>query len=396
MANVLFSWELGGGQGHLVPHREMLQQLLTHGHRVCVASKDLARASRAFAGLPLQLWQAPLSIQPPDRIIEPTVSLSHILHNVGYASAADLAARISAWRNVFSAVRPDLILADYSPTALLAARGTEIRTIAIGTGFCLPPKLQPIPAYATLRQSASLQQLANDESKLVALINEALKAFAAPAIASLADIFHSTNAQWLTTLPELDHYPGRGPADYWGLTPERRGVTANWPPGDRRRIFGYLKPFPHLESLLQLLNRLELPTVMACDGLSANIREKHASQTLCFAPPNVDLVQMAEQCHLAVTNANHTTTTRFLLAGRPVLMVPLHLEQELIAHALERHQLGVTVRIREPRDVFSRLAEMLNTPTYHLATATFAAKYAGKFENRLEKMISAIEEILSR
>jgi UDP-N-acetylglucosamine:LPS N-acetylglucosamine transferase len=396
MTKLLFSWELGGGQGHLVPHRELLQQLLMRGHSVHVVSRDVARASHAFRGLSIEMWQAPLSVQPPDRIIEPTVSLSHVLHNVGYANATDLTARISAWRSLIAAVRPDLMLADYSPTALLAARGTGIRTIAIGTGFCLPPRLQPIPAYAMLHQSASPQQLANDESRLVVRINEALEAFAAPAISNLADVFHSTTAQWLTTLPELDHYPTRGPADYWGLAPERRGVPAQWPPGDRRRIFGYLKPFPHLESLLQLLNQLELPTVIACDGLSAAIREKHASRTLSFAPPNVDLVQMAEECHLAITNANHTTTTRFLLAGKPVLMIPLHLEQELIAHAVQRNQLGVSVRLREPRDVFSQLAELLNTPTYHSASAAFAAKYAGKFENRLEKMVSAFEELVSR
>ena len=396
MTKVLFAWELGGGQGHLIPHRELLQQLLTRGHRVHVVSRDLARASRAFAGLPLQLWQAPLSLHPPDRIIEPTVSLSHVLHNVGFANMADLAARIAAWRNLFDAIRPDLLLADYSPTALLAARGIGIRTIAIGTGFCLPPRLQPVPAYVTLRQSASLQQLAHDESRLVVTINEALAAFAAPAIANLADVFHSTTAQWLTTLPELDHYPDRGPADYWGLAAERRGVSATWPPGDRRRVCGYLKSFPQLESLLQLLNQLELPTVIACDGLSAAVREKHASRTLSFAPPNVDLVQMAAECHLAITNANHTTTARFLLAGKPVLMIPLHLEQELIAHAVQRHQMGVTVRLREPRDVFSQLAELLNKPTYHAAATAFAARYTTQFENRLEKMTTAIEGLLSR
>src|SRR6185369_2025198 len=46
----------------------------------------------------------------------------------------------SAWRNLIRSVGPDLIVCDYSPTALLAARDfPEVRRAVIGSGFCVPP-----------------------------------------------------------------------------------------------------------------------------------------------------------------------------------------------------------------------------------------------------------------
>ena len=158
-------------------------------------------------------------------------------------------------------------------------------------------------------------------------------------------------------------------------------------------MFAYLKPFPVLDSLLELLNKLELPSIIACDGLSPELRSRHVSNTMAFAPPNVDLGQMNRECHLAITNGNHTTTARFLLAGKPVLTVPLHLEQELISCAVRAHGLGVSVRRTEPRDVYAQVAELLNSPSYSKAAAAFAAKYSGCYENRLARMVDSVERL---
>ena len=40
VSTVLFAWELGGGMGHLLPHRALLAALLKKGHTVHVASRD--------------------------------------------------------------------------------------------------------------------------------------------------------------------------------------------------------------------------------------------------------------------------------------------------------------------------------------------------------------------
>ena len=164
---------------------------------VHVASRNLLRAGNAFAGLPVRYWQAPLSFHRPEKTFEPTLTLAHILYNVGFASMPDIALRITAWRNIYALARPDVLLADYSPTALLAARGGAMRTISMGIGFCVPPNQRPL-----------------------AKINTALQQHKLPSITALADVFHAMPNAWLATVPELDHYPGRGPAG--GCPPKNR------------------------------------------------------------------------------------------------------------------------------------------------------------------------------
>lgn len=397
MAAVLFAWELGAGMGHLAPHRELLGGLIQRGHTIHVAACDLVQAARAFDGLVDRFWQCPVSNQRPNQIYQPTLSMAHILHNVGFASADDLCVRTAAWRNLFLAIRPQLLLTEYSPTALVAMRGTVVPKAVLGTGFCLPPNRTPLPAFATLRPLASdVAQLSADEASVVIVINSVLHSQGLPLIGSLADLFHETDLQILTTIRELDHYPDRDRAEYWGLPPERQGVRVDWPASDRRRVFAYLKPFDTIGTVLEILNKLELPSMVACDGLSSELRRQYSSATLAFAPPNVDLTQMAQDCHFAITNANHTTTCRFLLAGKPVMMIPLHLEQELVAEAVLRAGAGVVVRPKESRDAFAQLVPLLNASTHHDAAAELAARYAKSDGNRLERMVEALEKLIGK
>jgi hypothetical protein len=212
-------------------------------------------------------------------------------------------------------------------------------------------------------------ELSADEARLVMAINAALGIHGLPLIGSLADLFHQIERVMLTTIRELDHYPDRCDGGYWGLPPERPGVRVEWPNSDRRRVFAYLKPYASIETLLEMLNQLALPSMVACDGLSSALKQKYASGTLAFAPPNIDLTQMAAECHFAITNANHTTSARFLLAGKPLMLIPLHLEQELLANAVERFGAAVMVRPKEPRDPFVQLRSLLNASHVHLAAS---------------------------
>lgn len=396
LGNFLFCWELGGGMGHLAPHRELLGRLIERGHSVHVAVCDLVQAGRAFEGLAIRYWQCPVSNQRANPLFVPTLSMAHVLHNVGFGALDNLTLRIAAWRNLYAAIAPQVLLTDYSPTALLAARGSGLRTVVLGTGFCLPPNRTPLPAFSTVADRVTdVGSLIADEARLVITINSALGAQRLPLIGSVADLFHQTDLKILTTIRELDHYPDREESPYWGLPVEKPGVRVEWPASDRRRVFAYLKPFDAIGTLLDLLNQLQLPSMVACDGLSDELRKKYASPTLAFAPPNIDLVQMANECHFAITNANHTTTCRFLLAGKPVMMIPLHLEQELVANAVVRLGAGVLVRPKEPRDAYAQLVPLMNSVTCHAAANELAGRYASVDRDRMHRMVAAVEGLLA-
>ena len=59
MARILFTWELGGGMGHSLCHRPLLNALIAAGHDVWFAMRSVEDAETIFAGMDIHLLQAP-------------------------------------------------------------------------------------------------------------------------------------------------------------------------------------------------------------------------------------------------------------------------------------------------------------------------------------------------
>ena len=65
-------------------------------------------------------------------------SLADILASNGYSQGDHAAAMIQSWDKIIDEVRPDLIIADHAPSALLSAHG-RIPVALVGNGFAVPP-----------------------------------------------------------------------------------------------------------------------------------------------------------------------------------------------------------------------------------------------------------------
>lgn len=395
MASMLFCWELGAGFGHLTPHREVLATLRNRGHSVHIAVRDLARASKAFEGLPFHYWQAPTPQSRPEVSFNPTLNFAQILHNTGLGDPTGLAARISAWRNIFAVTRPQVALVDYCPTALLALRGLSIPAIVTGTGFFIPPNVTPFPAFPVVSPPPTPEQLLQEEQQLLDGINAAVARHRIAPLASLSQIFHDVAGKIFRALPEFDHYPNRGPAEFLGLPPDPQRNAITWPPGQGPRVFAYLKPFPALEALLTLLQQRQGPTIVACDGIPKPIRHKYTTPSLRFVPPTIDISQMGRESQFAITNANLTTSVRLLLQGCPLLAIPLQLEQTLVAHNFRQLGVGVVARPNLPDDLAPLLVEIHRNPKYRVAAQALAAKYAGRVDNYVERAVGVLEPYLT-
>jgi glycosyltransferase involved in cell wall biosynthesis len=211
---ILFAWELGGGLGHLMQILPLAEDLARDGHRVWVALKDLTRAADVLGRAGVSFLQAPAPAGPV-RIPRP-LGYAQLLLNVGFAGDKELFARACAWRNLFRMTRPDLIVAEHAPTALLASRGLSVRRALLGPGFYCPPdepddgrlwgQLRPLPA------GARLDTLRAQEASLLAGINRLLENWKAPPLERLGRFYEGVDENFLTTLPELDPFPRRGGA----------------------------------------------------------------------------------------------------------------------------------------------------------------------------------------
>src|SRR5579859_4694922 len=138
MAKVLICWELGNGLAYIESLTAVAKAFKHAGHEVVFALRDLGHAERLLGGK-FAFYQAPTQVIPvPERLPSP-MTFADVLINLGYGKPNNVAARVRAWRGLIEHVQPDIVRCAHAPGALLAVRGTPIRSLAVGIGFLHPP-----------------------------------------------------------------------------------------------------------------------------------------------------------------------------------------------------------------------------------------------------------------
>ena len=244
MKRIIYAWELGGGFGHIHAFIPIAQRLNTEGHEVTFVVRDLLNAEcelnrLGFRSLQAPLWQGRLLGLP-----DPPANLSEILLHFGFLRNEYLLGLVRAWLELFRLLNADLVIGDYSPSALLAARIAGIPGATFGTGFCRPAPVAPLPNLRSWMPVPD-ERLAGSDLKVLDTTNKVLRDFGLLPLNRVADIF-SLDEDFLCTFPELDHYPHRPGGEYWGAVYNSEvGIEIDWPGQERFRVFCYVKPnFP--------------------------------------------------------------------------------------------------------------------------------------------------------
>lgn len=374
MARILFAWELGEGLGHLVPVAPLLRELSDRGHTVYAALRDVTRARLVLTDDRIVLLPAPCKFGPSGDEIPRAASFAHVLHNIGFGSASALGGLSEAWRNLFLAVRPDLILFDHSPSALLAARGLPAARVVVGTGFVCPPPGQVLPAIRPW-QGVPVDVLRDAERGALANANAVLHRVGQAPLPDLARLYAEVDDTILLTFRELDHYSERPGGQYWGAATATGGRPPSWLPGTRKRVFAYLKPTRWLTAVLADLARTDADVLAYVPGLRPEARVALAgSPVRCIDAP-VDMAVTAATCHAAVLNGTHGAAVAMLLAGKPTVHVPIHVEQAVLAYRVQAIRAGRGVPPNRAPTVTEALESVLRDPRPAAAAGRFASKY---------------------
>jgi UDP:flavonoid glycosyltransferase YjiC (YdhE family) len=393
MSRLFYAWEFGANLGHIGAFLPLARALRQRGHDVRWAVAQTAPAAGLLAQEGFTWLQAPTS--PETQREGPPLSYCDILLRFGYARSEDLLGLVVAWRELLRLAGAQAVLADHAPTAILAARTLGIPVVLFSSAFCVPPRQTPLP---NMRPWLALPpgQLDALESQALASINALLARFGkAPlrAVAQLFDVAEDT----LLGFPELDHYAGRGPARYWGNLPDAGvGDAPIWPKLPGKRIFGYLRSgTPHHEAALAALQALGQPGVVFFPDAPPALRERYTAPHLAFSATPLDLAQTASQADAAVTYASLSTVTSFLLKGKPLLLLPGHLEQFLLARRVEEMGAGLIVNPEQaPADLELKLRRILDEAEFALNAQAFARKYANFPQDTVTgHLVSRIEEI---
>jgi UDP:flavonoid glycosyltransferase YjiC (YdhE family) len=395
MGRVLLAWELGGGYGHLAPLTALARALREYGHEPMFVFKDLSRA-HAIAGIhEFPLLQAPIWLPQAVGTHTP-VSYSELLALFGYLQVPSLSGLVAAWRNLYDLLKPDLIVFDYSPTALLAASGLNVAKVLFGMGFWSPPKKNPLPAMRWW-QKVPPERLAQSDRQVLEAVNTLLLSFGCSPLNQLADLFN-VDEDFLCTFPELDHYPDReSGVRYWGpLFSQDAGGVPHWPSGDGEKIFAYLNSgYRGLTALLSTLRALPYQVLVHCPGAAKKLIDEYRSKSLDFCLQAMNMRTVCEQADLLICHGPGSASA-MLLAGKPVLSLPTQLEQHMWAMRMEQTGAGKKFGLDEPNPNYrAAIRSLLTDERFRQSAQDFAARHADfNPGEQLRSMVARCDELI--
>lgn len=383
MSRFLYAWELGSHLGHVGTFEPMARELDSSGHEVVFVVRETEQCAQLL-GSKFSWFQAPIV----NERFRPGVPLNYsdILLRFGYDDPLRLRGMLVAWRSLILSCRPDVILADHAPTAILAARTLGIPVMLFGSGFSCPPRCSPFPVLRPW-QSVSRATLSAIDNTALGVVNHVLRLLEVEPLHHMYELFDVAEKA-LLTFPDLDHYFARGESRYWGTVFFTGAhLVPPWPKGEGARIFVYLRrEHPLFEKTLEEIIATGCPTI-------AYVPDWHIDQVL---PPALsiisqpaDLQQMAAQADFGVIYSS-TTASAFLLAGKSVLCLPTHLEQYLLGLRIASCGAGIVVNPdQSDPDIGGALQQLLTQGSFKNRAMEIARKYQRLDQHTVVKNMAA-------
>ncbi|PPD46572.1 MAG: hypothetical protein CTY15_00700 [Methylocystis sp.] len=351
MPRVLLAWEGGAGRGHVVTLRSVAAALGAPEH-IDAALYRMEHAGEIEDVCGTVFRGAGLRYDGEGRRARgvKTASWGEFLGDLGFRDPDFLKTQIGWWRETILARRCGLVVGDYAPCALLAARSLGVKAVGVGAGYGLPPP--GLDIFPVLIEDYS--ERLYDESEMTGAVNAALAHYGAPPVSRFSDIY-AYDDQLVRSLPQLDPYPQARTAPY--LPPVADAPQRLYSEGDE--IFAYFST-SELDDplLLDAFLSLDAPRRVFAPGAGAQAREKLARApgvTLEARPVPVE--EIARRSRMIVHSSQNGILALGLACGLSQAAAPQHLEQEFNARKAE--SLGVLRRLPRRAAEASVLGDVL-------------------------------------
>ncbi|MEJ2814423.1 glycosyltransferase [Caulobacter sp. CCG-8] len=397
MARFLFTtWE---GGGHVQPMLLVARDLAARGHAVLVLSDPCNAPDAAALDVPFRAWTtAPFQTgksRDDDRLKDheadnPLAVIQRLLDRVmagpALAYAHDTLAAIDAFA-------PDVVVSQellLGPMAAAEARGLSLALLAANIWSL--PTMPGAPPFG-----AGMLPAANDEERgMHAMVGQMSRTFfqaglpdlnaarAALGLAPLEDLFaqlDGARAILLATSKAFDFAPEPLPAPFAHVGPylaDPAWVQPLAPPPDDAPLVVvsfsslYQAQEPVLRAIIAALGQLPVRGVVTT-GPTIDPAEFEA-------PANVAVVRSAphgallEDAALFVTHAGHGSALRPLMAGVPLLCLPMGRDQNDNAARIVHRGAGLTLPADADSDAIAAAVRcLLDEPAFRTAAQTLGA-----------------------
>lgn len=356
---VLFAWELGENLGHIAPFAPVARGLHSHGCEVHLALPQFNDARRFFGTTVSAIHAAPR--WNPMGAAGPSRTYADLLRPFGYGDPEGLASLIAGWRTLVDRISPDVIVFDSAPTALLATRDWVGRRVLFSNGYSQPPLTHPLPAMEWWEESIDV---ASAEASVVEVIDAARRLEGLPPIGQLRAMFEPIDRRLVQGVAAVDAYGAvrsTGEVEYLGIGASSAGTAPDWPDGSGPRVFAYLSPhYPALGPILMALSDAKARVLAYVPHLPESAARRIPGVSFSRGPLAMDA--LCTSADAAVCHSASGTGAAFAAAGRPVLLLPIHLEQEMSARGLVDARAAVMAKMRDPGSFTMWLKRLISAP----------------------------------
>jgi hypothetical protein len=321
MRQALLAWENGAGRGHFTSLKTMAESL-TGEFEIHAALCSMKYAAE-MRPLCVDVFQGPWLIYDlTERKAAGgpgSATWGEYLGDLGYRNPEFLSNQIARYQREMTSRKIDLVITDWAPSALLAARGLGIPAVDTGIGYTVAP--YDLPEFPILLPQ--YVRRIHDEKQMVAAVNEAGGPLGVPAIEHLPAIY-TCNDQLVRTLAMLDPYADLRTSDYLPAAQDLPSLIA--PTGDE--VFVYFSSGEaETPEIMNAIADLGVPTRAYIPGITPEWAAKltQGGVILERGPVKPELIGLRSR--LMVNSAQHGTACMGIGLGLPQVAFPQQMEQ---------------------------------------------------------------------
>jgi hypothetical protein len=372
----LLAYESGYGLGHVNRLADVARRLRPCGFESALATYRLDDADR-FADSFDAVLQAPvwpsffgsqkslLSVAGP--------SFATALVNLGFREARHVAANQRAWAELFDACKPDVVIADFAPGAILAAKGRCL-SVQIGGPFYTPAMDgEKFPPF--LGEEATDGEV---EIEISSAIDTAMARLGRTPPAALSEAVIADQSLPMGFAEFDPHLPYRKETL---LAPDMLASSSfRRERGDS--IFAYIPEWlQHNDVLMASLCALGLPVRLFMPNIPDGLAEGLTGRNVSLATVPFSTDELARSARVFLHHGGLGSSQIGLVAGVPQVSVESDMEKIVNGRALTT--LGVGRSLRHDRLTLPRLRDTVTALYEDDAVQKRTADVAGEMRARL-------------
>jgi hypothetical protein len=309
--------------------------------------KEEKNLPHVFKDIPYQLIPFPKLSAPVNH--KPTYSMGDVLIRRGFADESLLKKQFKKWQAIYRAIDPDMVVYDFSPTALFSSAGFNFKKVIVESTWGAAPPGRPFLPL-NLWQSMPEDHISISEKNLLGVMNSVLETSSYSALDNASDIFKA-DLTLISNFKEFDIYGAeRIDANYLGpIFFNTKGEEIELG-SEKKRMFVYVKEdrkvtklaIAALDKISQSEVHIFIPNVS--DSLKVSLERRGFS---VYSKP-IALQRYIGRFDVVLCHGGAGTVGMSVRSGVPVVIFPTQLEQKNVGELVSRSGAGLVVDPNEP------------------------------------------------